>query len=63
MQAHTLYKTTAFIRTALAGAVADGQPRWLRSIAVMNLLPSILPGINVAREERRTALLRDILRA
>ena len=63
MQAHTLHTTTAFIRTALAGAVADGQPRWLRSVEVMNLLPSILPGIRVTHEERHTALLRDILRA
>lgn len=31
-------------------------------MAVMNLLPDVLPGIKVTHEERQVALLRDILR-
>lgn len=50
------------MRDAHAGAVADGQPRWLRSMEVVNLLPHVLPGITVTHAERQVALLRDILR-
>ena len=63
MQAPSIRDTAAFVRRAQAGAVAvDGQPRWLRSVAVMHLLPAVLPGIKVTREERQLALLRDVLR-
>lgn len=58
----SIRETLAFIRKAHAGAMADGQPRWLRSVAVMNLLPTVLPGITVTHRERQVALLRDILR-
>ncbi len=47
---------------AHTGAAADGQPRWLRSMEVMNLLPAVLPGITVTHGERQVALLRDVLR-
>lgn len=63
MQGPSLRETVAFIRRAFAGAVVDGQPRWLRSVAVMNLLPAVLPGITVTHAERQVALLRDVLRA
>lgn len=56
-------ETLAFIRKAHGGAMADGQPRWLRAVAVMNLLPTVLPGITVTHRERQVALLRDILRS
>ena len=62
MQGPSLRETVAFVRKAHAGAVAGGQPRWLRSMAVVNLLPSVLPGIKVTHAERQVALLRDILR-
>jgi (p)ppGpp synthase/HD superfamily hydrolase len=52
----------AFARAAHPGAVVDGQPRWMRAMAVVNLLPSVLPGIKVTHEERQVALLRDVLR-
>lgn len=58
----SLRETAAFVRKAQKGAVADGEPRWLRSMAVVNLLPAVLPGIKVTQEERQVALLRDILR-
>ena len=42
----SLRQTLAFAREAHAGAVlAGGQPRWTRALAVMNLLPTVLPGI------------------
>jgi hypothetical protein len=59
----SIRETVAFIRRAHAGAMADGQPRWLRSVAVMNLLPAVLPGIKVRQGERQVALLRDVLHA
>ena len=43
--------------------MADGQPRWLRAVEVMSLLPAALPGITVTHAERQVALLRDVLRA
>ena len=58
----SLRETIAFIRKAHVGAMADGQPRWMRSVAVMNLLPYVLPGITVTHGERQVALLRDVLR-
>jgi hypothetical protein len=62
VQGPPLRETIAFVQRAHQGAVADGQPRWLRSVAVMSLLPTVLPGIKVTHEERQVALLRDILR-
>lgn len=62
MQTPSIRETLAFVRNAHGGAVAGGQPRWLRAVAVMNLLPAVLPGIKVTHEERQIALLRDILR-
>lgn len=62
MQTPYLRDTVAFARRAQAGAVVDGQPRWLRSMAAMHLLPSVLPGITVTHAERQVALLRDVLR-
>lgn len=62
MQTPSIRETLAFVRNAHRGAVAHGQPRWLRAVAVMNLLPTVLPGIKVTHEERQIALLRDILR-
>ncbi len=62
MQAPSIRETAAFVRRAHAGATVDGQPRWLRSMAVMHLLPAILPGIRVTDAERQVALLRDVLR-
>jgi hypothetical protein len=61
----SIRETAAFARKAHAGAVArsDGQPRWLRGVAVMHLLPAVLPGITVTHAERQVALLRDVLRA
>lgn len=59
----SLRRTAAFAREAQRrGSVVDGEPRWLRSMAVVNLLPAILPGIKVTHEERQVALLRDVLR-
>ena len=63
VQGPSIRDTTTFIRAAHAGAVADGQPRWMRSVAVMHLLPAVLPGIRVTHAERQVALLRDVLRA
>lgn len=64
MQGPSLRETVTFVRGAhaRAGAVAGREPRWLRSVAVMNLLPTVLPGIKVTHAERQVALLRDILR-
>lgn len=62
MQTPSIRDTVAFVREAHGGAAADGQPRWLRSVAVMSLLPAVLPGIKVTHEERQVALLRDVLR-
>ena len=62
MQAPSIRETAAFVRHAQAGATVDGQPRWTRSVAVMHLLPAVLPGIRVTHEERQVALLRDIFR-
>jgi (p)ppGpp synthase/HD superfamily hydrolase len=62
VQGPSLRETAAFVRNAHAGAAVGGQPRWLRSMAVMNLLPEVLPGIRVTLEERQVALLRDVLR-
>jgi hypothetical protein len=62
VQTPSIRETLAFVRKAHGGAVAGGKPRWLRSMAVMNLLPAVLPGIRVTHEERQVALLRDILR-
>ncbi|MBD0271899.1 MAG: hypothetical protein ICV73_08210 [Acetobacteraceae bacterium] len=62
MQTPSIRETLAFVRKAHGGAVVRGKPRWLRSMAVMNLLPVVLPGIKVTHEERQVALLRDLLR-
>jgi hypothetical protein len=63
VQAPSLRETVSFVRRAQAGAATvDGQPRWLRSMAVMHLLPAILPGIRVTHAERQVALMRDVLR-
>lgn len=59
----TLRQTLAFARAAHAGDVVEGgRPRWMRSIAVVLLLPTVLPGIKVTHAERQVALLRDVLR-
>lgn len=63
VQGPSLRQTVAFVRGAHAGAATDGQPRWLRSLEVMNLLPAALPGITVTHAERQVAPLRDVLRA
>ena len=63
VQGPSLHETVAFVRRAHAGAAADGQPRWLRAVEVMSLLPAALPGITVTHAERQVALLRDVLRA
>jgi (p)ppGpp synthase/HD superfamily hydrolase len=58
----SLRDTVAFVRAAHGGcAAADGQPRWMRSLAVMTLLPAVLPGIKVTHADRQVALLHDIL--
>lgn len=62
VQRPSIRETVAFVRRAYGGKLADGRPRWMRSVAVMNLLPTVLPGITVTHEERQVALLRDILR-
>lgn len=62
VQGPSIRRTAAFVRHAHAGAVTDGQPRWLRAVAVMHLLPAVLPGITVTHAERQVALLRDVLR-
>lgn len=62
VQRPSLRETVAFVRKAHGGSLADGRPRWMRSVAVMGLLPTVLPGITVTHEERQVALLRDILR-
>ncbi len=62
VQAPSIRQTADFVRHAHAGAAADGQPRWLRSVEVMHLLPAVLPGIRVTHAERQVALLRDVLR-
>jgi hypothetical protein len=64
VQEFSIRETAAFVRRAHAGAIAlaDGQPRWMRSVAVMQLLPAVLPGITVTHGERQVALMRDILR-
>ena len=62
MRAPSIRETASFARRAQAGATVDGRPRWLRSMAVMHLLPAVLPGITVTHPERQVALLRDVLR-
>ena len=64
MQGLSLPRTSAFVQAAhaRAGPAAEGRRRWLRSLAVVTLLPDILPGITVTHAERQVALLRDILR-
>ncbi len=62
MRSPSIRETLAFVRKAHGGSVADGQFRWMRSVAVMGLLPAVLPGITVTHEERQVALLRDVLR-
>lgn len=65
MREPPLNQVVAFVRAAhsRSGATVDGQPRRLRSVAVMNLLPAVLPGMKVTHAERQVAPLRDILRA
>ena len=46
---------------AYARAGIGGHRRWLRAMAVVNLLPTVLPGITVTHAERQVALLRDVL--
>lgn len=59
----SLRQTLAFVREAHARTDAGGPRRWIRAMAVMNLLPSVLPGIRVTHAERQVALLRDVFRA
>ena len=61
MHTPSIRDTVAFVRAAHAGARVEGKPRWMRSLAVMGLLPRVLPGIKVTHADRQVALLRDIL--
>ena len=63
MPTPSIRDTVAFVRSAHAGARADGKPRWMRSLEVMALLPQVLPGIRVIHSDRQVALLRDVLEA
>lgn len=61
MRTPSIPDTLDFIRAAHGGAAVGGQPRWVRSLEVMGLLPMALPGIAVTHADRQVALLRDIL--
>lgn len=63
VQGPTLRQTLDFVRDAYSRAGADGERRWRQAMAVVNLLPSVMPGITVTHVERQVALLRDVFRA
>jgi (p)ppGpp synthase/HD superfamily hydrolase len=63
MPTPSLRDTVAFVRAAHNGATIDSQPRWMRSLEVMGLLPAVLPGIKVTHADRQVALLHDVLEA
>src|SRR4051812_20126560 len=62
VQEPSLRQTLSFVRSAYARAGADGHRRWPQAMGVVNLLPTVLPGIKVTLEERQVALLRDVFR-